>query len=189
MKHYLLSMLLFFTLISNAQVQRTFYGVPFGASIEQAKTLLSKQGVRFSQGDNGYGIKNDSVINIYSVRIGNHSVDKAVMNFSKDGFYNIRFQKEFDYPYLSKGDDFFDSLHRDLSKKYSILDKHKIDKGYLTNTILIYGLKSDKRTRIMLQFMRTPSLKSGYLSLDYYENSQDMESYKRLFIGESNNEL
>ena len=178
-------MLLFFTLISNAQVQRTFYGVPFGASIEQAKMLLSKQGVRFSQGNNSYGIKNDSVINIYSVRIGNYSVDKAVMNFSKDGFYNIRFQKEFDYPYLSKGDDFFDSLHRDLSRKYSILDKH-IDKGYLTNTILIYGLNSDKRTRIMLQFMRAPSLKSGYLSLDYYENSQDM---KRLFIGESNNEL
>ena len=186
MKHYLLSMFLFFTLISNAQVQRTFYGVPLGASIEQTKTLLSKQGVRFSQSDDNLG---NPIINIPSVRIGGHIVDKAVMVFSKDAFYNIQFHKMFNYPYLSNGDDFFDNLHSDLSKKYSVLDKYEIDKGYSTTTILIYGLRNDKKTRIMLEFIRVPSNRSACLILVYFENNQDIEELIQLKIGGRNNEL
>lgn len=71
--YYLLFLLL--SLISNAQVQKNFYGVPFGVSTEQTKLLLSNQGIHFQE--------NDSEIQILSVKIGNYPVDKALMCFKK----------------------------------------------------------------------------------------------------------
>ena len=101
-------------------------------------------------------------------------------------FYKITFIRNFDYPYLSKGDNFYFSIHNDLCKKYSILDKNEIEyENSITKTIVILGLKNDKKTRIKLEFTRIPALKSGNFTLSYYENINN----EKKVLGGSNNEL
>lgn len=175
--YYLLFLLL--SLISNAQVQKKFYGVPFGVSIEQTKLLLSNQGIHFQE--------NDSEIQILSVKIGNYPVDKALMRFKKDHFYMIEFYKEFKYPYLNSGEKLFNNLYRDLNVKYSILEEDEMDDGLTPIKYIVYRSKSNEKVFITLTFMRIPTLKTGNIKLCYYENKQDIS--KPLGFRGYNNEL
>lgn len=175
--YYLLFLLL--SLISNAQVQKNFYGVPFGVSTEQTKLLLSNQGIHFQE--------NDSEIQILSVKIGNYPVDKALMCFKKDHFYMIEFCKEFKYPYLSSGEKLFHNLYRDLNVKYSILEEDEMDDGLTPIKYIVYRSKSNEKVFVTLTFMRIPALKTADIKLRYYENKQDIS--KPLGFGGYNNEL
>lgn len=175
--YYLLFLLL--SLISNAQVQKKFYGVPFGVSTEQTKLLLSNQGIHFQE--------NDSEIQILSVKIGNYPVDKALMRFKKDRFYMIEFCKEFKYPYLNSGEKLFNKLYRDLNVKYSILEEDEMDDGLTPIKYIVYRSKSNGKVFVTLTFMRIPALKTGDIKLRYYENKQDIS--KPLGFGGYNNEL
>lgn len=179
MKHYLLFVLLLLSLISNAQVKKKFYGVPFSTSKEQAKVLLKNERISFKEEpgwiieESGRRKKESGRIVVSFASIGDYSFDKATMCFIDDRFYKILFYKKREYPYHEKVVKMFNDLHRNLSKKYSVLEKKERDGSLLfpnfvlgdndvfTTTIVIYG----KKGTISLSYCY--SIISGEISLDY----------------------
>lgn len=166
MRYYLLFVLLL-SQLSNAQLKKTFYGVSFSTSKEQAKALLTSQKISFKE--------EPSCIVIYSANIGDYFFTKATMFFIEEHFRQISFYKQYQYPYHNKAAKLFKDLHQDLSRKYSILKKIEregplyfsgifSDDSAFTTQIVAYG----KKGNVKLSYCY--STLYGEILLDYYDD-------------------